>query len=153
MSGTVLCGVGDSDTDGNVVRASMEISERLGLRLVLAKVVHVGDRQALAADSEAYWREQRGASMMLEQVARDHGLSAKVERRVVVGDTAESLARIATDEAAAMIVIGDTRGGLFRNRARQLSSNLQAATRIPVVLAPRAAPMAGTAKRRAEVGA
>ncbi len=63
-----------------------------------------------------------------------------VETRVVFGEPAELLARVAADEAADLVVIGARPAGLGGRHLRYaLARELEAATSAPLLLAPCAA--------------
>jgi nucleotide-binding universal stress UspA family protein len=68
-------------------------------------------------------------------MARDVGEGA--EARVTVGNRAERIAQVAAEEGADLIVIGSRRAGLGNRKLRcTLARDLEAATPIPVVVAP-----------------
>ena len=116
MGGTIVCDVTDPLAGRSAADFAAALGARLGLRVVL---VHVG--------SEA---ERR-----LEAVARD--VAPGTETRVAVGDHAEALARVAAEEGADLVVVGGRRAGLGgRNLRWALARELEAATPVPVVVAP-----------------
>ena len=88
MSGTVLCGVTASSEGRGAAQLAGALSDRLGLRLVLA---HVVDAHPTAHESLTARQGEIGAARALEGVARDLGLR-DAEIRVVLGDRAEQLA-------------------------------------------------------------
>ena len=114
--GTIVCDVTDPLAGRSAADFAAALGARLGLRVVL---VHVG--------SEA---ERR-----LEAVAR--GVGHEAETRVAVGDHAEALARVAAEEGADLVVVGGRAAGLGgRNLRWTLARELEAATPVPVVVAP-----------------
>jgi nucleotide-binding universal stress UspA family protein len=116
MAGTIVCDVTDPLTGRSAAEFAAALGARLGLRVVL---VHVG--------SEA----ERG----LEAFARGFGREA--ETRVVLGDHAEALARVAAEEGADLVVVGARPAGLGGRKLRwALARDLEAATPVPVVVAP-----------------
>jgi nucleotide-binding universal stress UspA family protein len=116
MGGTIVCDVTDPLAGRSAADFAAALAARLGLRVVL---VHVG--------SEA---ERR-----LEAVAR--GVGRETEMRVAVGDHAEALARVAAEEGADLVVVGARPAGLGgRNLRWTLARELEAATPVPVVVAP-----------------
>jgi nucleotide-binding universal stress UspA family protein len=116
MGGTIVCDVTDPLAGRSAADFAAALGARLGLRVVL---VHVG--------SEA---ERR-----LEAVAR--GVGRETETRVAVGDHAEALARVAAEEGADLVVVGARPAGLGgRNLRWTLARELEAATPVPVVVAP-----------------
>jgi nucleotide-binding universal stress UspA family protein len=109
------------------------LAGRLGLRLVL---VHVVDGVPLGTEESLTARQrQSGAEGILSLIAREIGDGT--ETRVVVGDRAGALAQAAAEEGADLIVIGSRPAGLGNRKLRcTLARDLEAATRVPVVLAP-----------------
>jgi nucleotide-binding universal stress UspA family protein len=80
-------------------------------------------------------QRQAGAERTLDAIAREIGEGT--EKRVVIGSRAESLARVAAEEGADLIVIGSRRTGFGNRKLRcTLAGDLEAATPIPVVVAP-----------------
>lgn len=134
MGGTIVCGVSESSRDGRVAaELARALGARLGLRLVL---VHVIDGVPAGAHESLTARQrQRGAEQILSELAREIGYGA--ERRVMLGDRAEALARVAAEEGADLIVIGSRSTGLGSRKLRcTLARELEAATPVPVVVAP-----------------
>jgi nucleotide-binding universal stress UspA family protein len=116
MGGTIVCDVTDPLPGRSAAEFAAALGTRLGLRLVL---VHVG------VDEDR----------TLETVARAFGREA--ETRVAVGDHAEALARVAAEEGADLIVVGGRPAGLGgRNLRWTLARELEAATPVPVLVAP-----------------
>lgn len=133
MGGTLVCGVTETPDGRSAAELAQALGARLGLRLVLVHVVDgvpSGTQESLSAR-----QRQAGAERILNQIARDLGNGA--ERRVVVGDRAEALARVAAEEGADLIVIGSRAAGLGNRRLHcTLARDLEASTPIPVVVAP-----------------
>ena len=137
MHGTLVCAVTDGAENDDAVEQAVELSERLGLRLVLAHVAdgisalgHVDESLTMKADREA-------AERRLEQLARNHDLGETAVRRVAVGDPATLLGRIASEEAADIIVVGaQTRGWMRRSLDSRLAEELESETPVPVLIAP-----------------
>jgi nucleotide-binding universal stress UspA family protein len=97
-------------------------------------LAHVAGWSAAVDESLTTGQARQGARI-LERVVRDHDVQA--ERRVEIGEPAEGLARIASEEAASLIVVGSRREGLLRPRLRStLAGNLAAAAPCPVVIVP-----------------
>ena len=112
-AGTIVCDVTDPYEGHAAAAFAYALGTRLGLRVVLA---HVGDRpdEALA-----------------------ESLGAGVELRLASGDHTEALARLAAEEGADLIVVGSRPVGLGgRNLRSTLVRDLEAATPVPVVVAP-----------------
>jgi nucleotide-binding universal stress UspA family protein len=138
MHGTLVCAVGDGAENDEAVVQAAEISERLGLRLVLA---HVADGLAALGDGDdesvTLKADRAAAERRLEQLARDHALGETAERRVGVGDPATLLGQIASEEAADVIVVGArTRGWGRRGIESPLADELETETPVPVLIAP-----------------
>ena len=133
MGGTVLCGVTTSPEGRGAAQLAGALSDRLGLRLVLA---HVVDVHPTAHESLTARQGEIGAERALLGVARDLGLR-DVEIRVVKGERAERLALVAAEEGADLIVLGSRAGGFRDRRLRcRLVGELESETSMPVVIAP-----------------
>ena len=127
MRGTIVCSVSDSEEGRSALGTAVDLSRRLGLRLVLAHVA-----RGIGADTT----DQEGATRVLARIAAEHGV-ADAERREAVGDEAAFLGLIAAEEAADMILIGARPGGLLRRGVEsRLADQLQAETPVPVLLVP-----------------
>jgi nucleotide-binding universal stress UspA family protein len=136
MRGTVVCGVADSEEGRSAITLAAELSERLGLRLVLA---HVADGIALPGEDESVSSKanREGAARLVSRLAAEHDLSGRAEQRSAVGEPATLLGRIAAEEAADVIVVGATRRGVLRPRFEsRLARELETETPVPVVIAP-----------------
>ena len=138
MQGTLLCAVTDGAENDDAVAQAAEVSERLGLRLVLAHVADGitalgnGDDESITMKSDRNAAERR-----LEELARDHELDESAERRVAVGDPAALLGQIASEEAADVIVVGARPCGWGRRRLEsRLARELETETPVPVLIAP-----------------
>lgn len=134
MVGTVVCGVTDTREGRDAAQLAKALSDRLGLRLVLA---HAIDLPRGAQDSLTGRQQRRGAEHALAEIARDLGDGDEVALRIELGEPAELLAWIAAEERAAMIVLGSRAHGLLRRRLRsRLARSLRAVTPVPVLVAP-----------------
>jgi nucleotide-binding universal stress UspA family protein len=140
MRGTIVCGVTDSDEGRGALAVAAELSERLGLRLVLA---HVADGSARldinreGSESVTTRADREGAARMLARLAAEHGVAGSAEQRSAVGDPAALLGRIAAEESADLIVVGSrARGRLRRGLESPLAHQLETTTPVPVVIAP-----------------
>jgi nucleotide-binding universal stress UspA family protein len=138
MHGTLVCAVTDDAETDDAVAQAVALSERLGLRLVLARVVGGiaplgngdGESITMKADREA-------AERRLDELVRDHDVGERAERRVAVGEPATLLGQIASEEAADVIVVGArTRGWGRRGLASPLAQELELETPVPVLIAP-----------------
>ena len=133
MGGTIICGVTGTLDSRNAADLAHALVARLGLRLVLVHVVNgvpPGSDESLTAR-----QRQVGAERALGEIAREIGDGT--EQRIVVGDRAEALAQVAAEEGADLIVVGSRPAGLGSRKLRcTLARELEAATPVPVVLAP-----------------
>jgi nucleotide-binding universal stress UspA family protein len=156
MRGTMVCGVSDSDDGRRAVELGVELSERLGLRLVLA---HVADgfysREAVedGVESVVMKGDRIQAERLLDRLAEEYGVAGTAECRSAVGDRAALLGQIAAEEAADLIVVGSrSRGWRGRGLQSGLADELKTVTPVPVLIAPpgggrRAAMVAAEAAR------
>jgi nucleotide-binding universal stress UspA family protein len=139
MRGTIVCGVTDGDEGRGALALAAELSQRLGLRLVLA---HVADGivpldldgEETAGVTTRAGRE--GAARLVARLAAEHGVADSAEQRSAVGDPAALLGQIAAEEAADLIVVGSrARGRLRRGLESRLARQLETETPVPVVIA------------------
>src|SRR6478672_5953904 len=128
MGGTIICGVTEAMDGRSAAGLAHALGARLGLRLVL---VHVVDGlPAGGAESLTARQRQTGAERTLNDLAREVGNGT--EKRVVLGDRAEALARVAAEEGADLIVLGSRGAGIGNRKLRcTLARELEAATPIP----------------------
>jgi K+-sensing histidine kinase KdpD len=129
--GTVVCLI-DSSSDADALRAAAGLSHGAGLRLV---AVHVVPTEAVDAEGQA--RAKRDAQALLEHVITDAGLNRSVDKRVEVGDPAREVARVASEEAASLIVLNTPRHPWWRHDHNDtLAKDLSATAPCPVMVAP-----------------
>jgi nucleotide-binding universal stress UspA family protein len=140
MRGTLVCAVDDSDDGRRALEIAVELSEHLGLRLVLA---HVSDgigptaADADGAESVSMKAKRQGAARLLARLAADYGVADSAERRLGTGDAAALIGQIAAEEAADLIVVGARpRGRLRRGLESRLAEQLESETPVPVLIAP-----------------
>jgi nucleotide-binding universal stress UspA family protein len=132
MSGTIVCGVIDSAGARGAVDLAGALGRRLGLRVVLVSVL---DGPIGAEESVSGRQRRRFAEQALDNAAR--GIGENTEKRLMLGERAGSIARVADEEGADLIVIGSRPAGLGRGRLRcTLARELEAATPVPVLVAP-----------------
>jgi nucleotide-binding universal stress UspA family protein len=123
MSGTILCGVDDSQSARDALQLAAALSERLRVRLVVA---HVASRKST-----------EDAERLLSRWVGEAASTAQADVRVAVGDRASRLAQIAAEEGADLIIVGSGRQDRLRLRPRRvLASELESTTTCPVVIAP-----------------
>jgi nucleotide-binding universal stress UspA family protein len=109
MGGTIVCGVTGTAAARDAAELAAALAARLGLRLVRVHVAP-GDAPAAAMDEDV---------------------------RVVQGRPAQALATVADEEGADLIVLGSRAAGFGRRLLRSgLAAELEAATHIPVLVAP-----------------
>jgi nucleotide-binding universal stress UspA family protein len=109
---TIVCGVNATAAARDAAELAAALAARLRLRLVLVHVCRDGEAAA-------------GAAAGAEDV------------RLVHGRRAEALAQVAAEEGAGLIVLGSRTGRLDGSMLRSgLARELQAATAIPVLVAP-----------------
>jgi len=133
MGGTIVCGVAETQEGRTAAELAGALGARLGLRLVLVHVIDgvpAGTHESLTAR-----QRQTGAEQILNSVAREIGNGT--ENRVVLGNRAEGLAQVAAEEGADLIVLGSRSAGLGSRKLRcTLARELEAATPVPVLVAP-----------------
>jgi nucleotide-binding universal stress UspA family protein len=118
----------------------IELSERLGLRLVLAHVVegfYPHDVKEDGPESVARKGDRIQGERLLAKLAEEYGATATAECRTAVGDRAALLGQIAAEEAADVIVVGSrVRGWRGRGLESRLADELRTATPVPILIAP-----------------
>ena len=131
--GTIVCGVTESPDGREAAELAHALGARLDLRLVL---VHVVDGVPPGTDESLTARQrQAGAERALDAIAREIGNAT--EKRVLLGARAAGLAQVAAEEGADLIVVGSRSTGLGNRKLRcTLARELEAATPVPVVVAP-----------------
>jgi len=140
MRGTIVCGVSDSDEGRRAAELGVTLSERLGLRLVLAHVTEgIGPDTGADGMSESVTRrgKRQEAERMLAQLAHEYGVADSADRRVAVGDPALLVGQIAAEEAADLILVGARSRGWPRRRLQsRFADRLETETHVPVLVAP-----------------
>ena len=134
MQGTVVCAVTDGVESEQALELAAELSERLGLRLVLVQAVDgfaSGDAETVTSKANRGGAEQR-----LARLAEAYGVAARAERRVAVGEPAALVAQVAAEEAADVIVVGARARGWPRRLECRLAVELESETPVPVLIAP-----------------
>ena len=129
VRGTIVCGVTDGDEGHAALERGVELSQRLGLRLVLAHVAEGFaplDGQGEDNESVTTKGSRRGGEVLLARLAREHGVIDTAELRVAVGEPASLVGQIAAEEAADVIVVG--------SRARDVRSRARARDSLPLVV-------------------
>jgi nucleotide-binding universal stress UspA family protein len=140
VRGTIVCGVTDSDEGHAALELGVELSQRLGLRLVLAHVAEglaPLDRDGDDNESVTMKGNRRGGELFLARVAREYGVGDTAECRVAVGEPGLLVGQIAAEEAADVIVVGSrARRWPARGLESTLAERLDTETMVPVLIAP-----------------
>jgi nucleotide-binding universal stress UspA family protein len=130
----------DTEAGRGALVVAAELSERLGLRLVLAHVADgIAPRDVNGDGSESVTTRanREGVARLVARLAAEHGVAGSAEQRSAVGDPAALLGQIATEEAADLIVVGSrARGWLRRGLESRLARQLETTTAVPVLIAP-----------------
>jgi nucleotide-binding universal stress UspA family protein len=140
MRGTLVCGVTDSEDAAGTVELAVELTQRLGMRLVLAHVAEgfapIGD--GVEVEESVTMKGNRvGAERLLGQLAEEYGVAETAQRRVAVGSPATLLGQIAAEEAADVILVGSReRGWPRRGLESRLAAQLETETPVPILIAP-----------------
>jgi nucleotide-binding universal stress UspA family protein len=139
MRGTMICGVNDTEEGRRALELSAQLSERLGMRLVLVHAAEgispLGDGDG--GESVTMKGDREGGFRLLAQLAAEYGVADSAEQRPVVGDPAALIGQIAAEEAADVIVIGARARGRLRRRLEcRLADQLASETPVPVLIAP-----------------
>ena len=133
MGGTIICDVTDPLVGRGAAEFAGALCARLDLRLVLVYVV--AGVPAGAGDSVSARQARSGAERTLDEIAR--GIGHESDMRLVVGGHAEAVARVAAEEGADLVVVGGRPAGLGRRNLRWTPARqLEAATPVPVLVAP-----------------
>lgn len=112
MGGTIVCGVTGTAAARDASELAAALAARLRLRLVLVHVSGGGEP------------------------GRD-GAAGSDKVRVIRGNPAQALAEVADEEGADLIVLGSRAAGFGRRLLRSgLATELEAATHVPVLVAP-----------------
>jgi nucleotide-binding universal stress UspA family protein len=140
MRGTLVCAVTYGEESADALALSAELSERLGLRLVLAHAVDgIGGGGIDGRDggeSVTMKANREGAERRLARLADEHGVADRAEKRVAVGEPAALLGQIAAEEAADVIVVGARARGWRKCLESRIADKLETETPVPVLIAP-----------------
>ena len=152
MQDSIICGLDGSPDSLQALRTAANLALRLDARLVAA---HVADpigatfayggkggaaslgRAAVPLTDAEVEREAAGAILARSVVDADAEIA---EQRVLSGNPAESLADLADEEAAMLIVVGSRGRGAFRAAfLGSVSNSLIGIARCPVLVVPQGA--------------
>jgi nucleotide-binding universal stress UspA family protein len=136
MRGTLLCAVSSGEESADALELAAEVSDRLGLRLVLAHAVDGIDGMDDEDESVTMKANREGAERRLARLAQEHGLANRAERRIAIGEPAALLGQIAAEEAADLIVVGAPARGWRKRLESRLADELGTETPVPVLIAP-----------------
>ena len=134
MRGTLVCAVTDGEESADALALGADLSERLGLRLVLAHTVDGIDSGG--DESLTMQANRQGAERRLAKLADQYGVAHRADRRVAVGEPATLLGQIAAEEAADVIVVGARARGWRKRLESRLAQELETETPVPVLIAP-----------------
>lgn len=130
--GTIACAIDDPDVADAAIDVARRLAERFDARMLL---IGIADGMGGIDEGLTAAQAQAGAKQRLHRLAVRHHMPDE-EQRVATGDPAESVARIAAEEAADLIVVGARRGLRARTLQSSLAGNLAATAPCPVVVAP-----------------
>ena len=140
MRGTLVCGLTDREDAVGTVELAVELTQRLGMRLVLAHVAEGFAPRANGVDIEesvTMKGDRVGAERLLCRLAAEHGVAETAQRRIAVGQPATLLSQIAAEEAADLILVGSRqRGWPRRGLESRLAAQLETETPVPILIAP-----------------
>ena len=140
MRGTLVCGLTDGEEAAGTVELAVELTQRLGMRLVLAHVANGFAPIANGVDAEesvTIKGDRVGAERLLGRLAAEHGVAETAQRRIAVGQPATLLGQIAAEEAADLILVGSRqRGWPRRGLESRLAAQLETETPVPILIAP-----------------
>ena len=109
LNGTIVCVIDDLESANAALQVARRLADRFDARILLVSITPGAEARPGVVDEE---------------------------QRVASGDPAEAVARIATDEAADLIVLGSRRGLRAGTLRSGLADDLAATARCPVVVAP-----------------
>jgi nucleotide-binding universal stress UspA family protein len=138
MRGTLVCAVTEGEESADALAVGVDLSKRLGLRLVLAHAVNgIGEfGSGDGIESVSMKNDRQGAERRLARFAEAHGVAERAERRVAVGDQVALLGQIAAEEAADLIVVGAPARGWRKRLDTRFADELEKETPVPVLIAP-----------------
>jgi nucleotide-binding universal stress UspA family protein len=132
---TMVCAVDNSRGGAEALRVAAELSKTLGMRLVFA---HVAPGYRVPGGGSAATPQARAdAERLLDRLSEREGLNGDAERRAEAGDRASTLARVAAEEAASLIVVGArSQGRRRRTLLSGVAAELNATASCPVLVVP-----------------
>lgn len=153
MQNSIICGVDGSPESLQALRTAANLARRLDVGLIAAHVADptgatiaydgaggvsgLGRAPVLLTDPEV---EREAAARILARSVVDADPEIAAEQRVLSGNPAESLADLADEEAAMLIVVGSRGRGAFKAAfLGSVSNSLIGIARRPVLVVPPAA--------------
>ncbi len=125
MTGSIICGVDDSESAKGAARVARGLSSKLGLRLVFVRVVDPG-----SADGKISAIAERLERLTACTTDVDCGAGWIVD----VGHPADRLVAVAADEEAKLIVVGST--GPRSSLLGSVSAEVSRRAPCPVIVVP-----------------
>jgi nucleotide-binding universal stress UspA family protein len=125
MTGSIICGLDDSESAKGAARVARGLSSKLGLRLVFVCVVEPG-----SSDTKISAIAERLERLCERTTEVDHGAGWLVD----VGHPADRLVAAAADEKARLIVLGST--GSRSSLLGSVSGEVSRRAPCPVVVVP-----------------
>ena len=136
--GTIICGVTDTAGADTAVEVAVDLSVRLGVRLILVAVGDgILDSNGRPLESVTTTAAREGARRVLQRILHKSPAPPDVECRLEVGEPAIELSRVAREEHADLVLVGSSRSRLFRGRIHAGAIDaLRRASPCPVVVVP-----------------
>jgi len=133
---TIICAVDGSPGGVQALRVASQMSDAFGLRLVLAHVA--AGQRSIDGRTGGDKLGRQAAEHVLEQAAHAAGVGSDADRRAEAGERGSTLARVAAEEAAAVLVLGSRTQGHARRRRLlgSLAGELNATAPCPVLVVP-----------------
>jgi nucleotide-binding universal stress UspA family protein len=123
MTGSIICGVDDSESAKGAARVARGLSAQLGTKLVFVRVVDGG-----SADEEI-----SAATARLQELAESaNEVDCSAHWLVDVGHPADRLVAVAEEEGASLIVVGST--GPHSSLLGSISADVSRRAPCPVVV-------------------
>jgi nucleotide-binding universal stress UspA family protein len=140
----IVCPVDDSDGSRAALRVASELGQALDAPLLLLHVAPPTEAPGVSAAPAGQERlreaEAADARALGERIARDAGLSDRVEIRAAIGSAAERIVAISREEDAALVVLGSRgHGDLTSAVLGSVSHSVASNAHCPVVIVPHAA--------------
>ncbi len=138
---TIVCGLDDSDGARAALRLADMLATWLGARLLLAHVApspHLPGTSTVAGAREKLRElELANGKELLGRLAAAENVPASVEQRVAFGTPGGTLADIAEEEGAGLLVVGSRGRGAVKSAVLgSVSTELIASSPCPVVVVP-----------------